>query len=446
MASQRDPTESPVWKVAVAASLGTFFDYYDVFLAATAASLVWPTVFFAGLGTRMAIALSLGAFGLNFVVRPLGAAIFGHYGDRLGRKRVLSWTLLVSALGTAGIALLPSSASIGLLAPVILYALRLIYGLGLGGEWGGAVSWLVEAAPKSRKRGLLAGFVQVVQPLAGVVSSLSFVAILLLPYSEFLAWGWRILFIIGSLIAVVGFVTRARLAETPMFRELQASKGVTRSPVAESIRKFGGRIAKSVGSILYLYTFFAFFSVPYALTYMMASGLSPEESNLLFTGSLVVGVIACLAGSALSDRFGRKRVIAASAILSVASTYPWISLVSTGSYLSVLVGLSLLTAAGQMGNGAIGAFLAEGFPSSSRYTSSGIAYNMAGTLGGVFSGFVLPVLIGTYGVANATFPGAIICGVAALGSLGSLMLVKETKRTKLTLNADPYGRGAQTTA
>lgn len=431
--------ESAIWKVAFAASLGTFFDYYDVFLAASAAALVWPAVFFSGLGTGAAIGLSLGAFGLNFVVRPLGAAIFGSYGDRLGRKRVVAWTLLVSALGTIGIALLPSSAAIGWFAPVMLYAFRLIYGLGLGGEWGGAVSWVVEAAPLSRRRGLLAGLIQVAAPLAGVLSSLSFAVVLLLPRPEFLAWGWRVLFGLGSLIAVVGFVIRTRLSETPLFKELLETQGPARAPLSESVRRFGGRIAKSIGAILYLFTFFAFFSVPYALTYMIETGIPPATSNLLFTGSLGVGVLACLAGSALSDRVGRRKVLAASALLSAALMYPWMVLVGSGSATSAIIGLSLITATLQMGNGAIGAFLAESFPASVRYTSSGLSYNVAGTLGGLFSGFLLPVLIGVYGVTGAIIPGAVTCGIVMVGSVLLLLLIKETKGAEVTLVSDPHG-------
>ena len=433
-----DLVESGIWRITAAATLGTFFDYYDVFLAASAASLVWPTVFFSGLGAGAAIGLSLGAFGLNFVVRPLGAAIFGHYGDRLGRKRVVVWTLLLAALGTAGIALLPSSDSIGWFAPLLLYVFRLVYGLGLGGEWGGAVSWVAEAAPHSRRRGLLIGLVQVAAPLAGVISSLSFAVVLLLPHSDFLAWGWRVLFALGSVIAIVGFVIRSRLTESPMFKELLEARGVAKSPVAESVRKFGRRIVKTIGAILYLFTFFAFFSVPYVLTFMIAKGISPATSNLLFTGSLAVGVFACLAGSVLSDRVGRKKVVAASAVLGATLMYPWIVLVGSGSLLSAIIGLSLMTAALEMGNGAIGAFLAESFPISSRYSSAGMAYNVAGTLGGLFSGFLLPVLISIYGATGAIVPGSVACGVVALVSVTFLMLVRETKSVELTLDGDPY--------
>lgn len=431
-------TASDIRRITTAAALGTFFDYYDVFLAASAASLVWPTVFFSGLGASAAIGLSLGAFGLNFVVRPLGAAVFGHYGDRLGRKRVVVWTLLVAALGTAGIAVLPGSASIGWLAPTLLYVFRLVYGFGLGGEWGGAISWVVEAAPESKRRGLLTGLVMVAAPLAGVLSSLSFAVVLLLPHAAFLAWGWRVLFALGSVIAVVGFVIRSKLTETPMFKELIESRGVSKSPVAESFRKFGKRLVETIGAILYLFTFFAFFSVPYVLTFMIAKGISPAMSNLLFTGSLAFGVVACLAGSALADRFGRRRVVAASALLGLTLMYPWILLVGSGSQINALVGLSLMTAALEMGNGAIGAFLAEAFPISSRYTSSGMAYNIAGTLGGIFSGLLLPVLIGVYGATGAIVPGSALCGGVAVVSVIFLILTRETKSTKLTLSADPY--------
>ena len=437
MSGQGKSTGGAIWRIAAAASIGTFFDYYDVFLAASAASLVWPAVFFSGLGASAAIGLSLGAFGLNFVVRPLGAAIFGHYGDKLGRKRVVVWTLLVSALGTIGIAALPSSALIGWYAPFLLYVFRLVYGLGLGGEWGGAVSWVVEAAPESRRRGFLTGLIQTAAPLAGVVSSLSFAVVLLLPHAEFLAWGWRVLFALGSAIALVGFVIRKKLSETPMFLELLETRRASRSPVAESVGRFGRRIAEAIGAILYLFTFFAFFSVPYALTFMIAKGIPVATSNLLFTGSLAVGALACFAGSVLSDRFGRKKVVELSAILGVVMTYPWIVLVGSGNSMEALVGLTLMTSVLEIGNGAIGALLAESFPTSSRYTSSGIAYSVAGTLGGLFSGFFLPLLIGGFGVAGAIVPGAVTCAVVGAASLMLLALMEETKSVGLALDADP---------
>jgi MFS transporter, MHS family, shikimate and dehydroshikimate transport protein len=426
--------------VAAAASLGTFFDYYDVFVAASAAALVWPSVFFSGLGEGTAIGLSLGAFGVNFIVRPLGAFVFGNYGDRVGRKRVLTWTLILASLGTLGIGLLPASASIGIAAPMLLYVFRLVYGLGLGGEWGGAIAWVAEFS--SSRRGVWTGLVQLAAPLAGVVSSLSFVAVLLLPYSQFLAWGWRIPFVIGSLVAVVGFIIRSRMQESPLFKELLAKNEVMRRPAMESLRAFGPRIAGLTIAILYLFTFFAFFSVPYALSYMIASGLSSQLSNQLFTISLAFGVVGCFGGSALSDRFGRKKVVAASLAISLAMIYPWIVLVGSGDRFSAEIGLALMTVGLELGNGAIGAFLAESFPSRVRYSASGIAYSVSGTIGGMFSGILLPVLIGLYGVKGAIVPGAVLCVAVAALSVALLVVLRETSKFTLTGSADPYSTPA----
>jgi MFS transporter, MHS family, shikimate and dehydroshikimate transport protein len=425
--------------VIASASLGTFFDYYDIFIAASAAALVWPQVFFSGLGQGVAVGLSLGAFGVNFIVRPLGAAIFGNYGDRLGRKRILTWTLLLSAFGTLGIGLLPSSATVGLLAPILLYLFRLVYGLGLGGEWGGAISWVAEFSSASKRRGLWTGLVQLVAPLAGVVSSLSFVLVLLLPHTEFLAWGWRLLFIVGSGVAIVGYIIRTRMQESPMFQELVEKSEILKTPAVLSFRTYGTRIVSLIAGVLYLFVFFAFFSVPYTLSYMIASGLSAETSNSLFTVALAFGVLGCLGGSYLSDKVGRRKVIAASLIISAALMYPWIQLVGSGLGVETLLGLTVMTVALEFGNGAIGAFLAESFPSSLRYSASGMSYSVAGTIGGLTSGALLPVLIAVYGVKGAIVPGSILCLLVAVMSIAFLLVLKETKHLGLTSSADPYG-------
>src|SRR5262245_36490752 len=237
-----------VLEAIVASTIGTTIEWYDFFLYGTTAALVFPRLFFPDFDPVTGLLLSFGTFTAGFVARPLGGILFGHLGDRIGRKSTLVATLLLMGVSTFLIGLLPTYGQAGVLAPVLLTALRVLQGVGVGGEWGGAVLLALESGHRGR-RGLYASWPQAGVPL-GLLASTGVVALLqgLLPEGDFLAWGWRVPFYLSALLIVVGLLIRARVAETPLFRQLQEDNQVARAPVSEVVRFHWREILLAAGA------------------------------------------------------------------------------------------------------------------------------------------------------------------------------------------------------
>src|SRR5687768_548055 len=235
-------------EAVIASTVGTTIEWYDFFLYGTAAALVFPRLFFPDFDEVTALVLSFSTFTAGFVTRPLGGVIFGHLGDRIGRKSTLVATLLLMGVSTFLIGLLPTYEQVGILAPILLTLLRVLQGIGVGGEWGGAVLLALESGHRGR-RGLYASWPQAGVPL-GLLASTGVVALFkgVLSPEDFLAWGWRVPFYLSALLVVVGLLIRSRITETPLFRQLQQGAGVSRAPVAEVIRHHWRQILLAAGS------------------------------------------------------------------------------------------------------------------------------------------------------------------------------------------------------
>ncbi|HJE69708.1 MFS transporter [Pseudomonas oryzihabitans] len=420
------PRNSPT-RVATASFIGTAIEFYDFYVYATAAALVIGPVFFPQ-GAGMAQTLSAFiTFGIAFLARPLGSLLFGHFGDRIGRKSTLVASLLLMGISTTLIGLLPGYASIGVWAPILLCLLRFGQGLGLGGEWGGAALLATENAPPG-KRAWFGMFPQLGPSIGFLMANGLFLALaLLLDDEQFRAWGWRIPFLLSALLVVVGLYVRLSLHETPVFAESMARREKLRLPMVETFGKHGKAVLLGALSMVVCYALF-YISTVFSLSYGVKNlGYSRQE----FLGLLCVAVLFMALATPLSawlaDRFGRKPVLAASAIAALLSGFAMEPLLTHGS--SQAVGLFLALELFLMGMtfGPMGALLPEIFPTRVRYTGASAAYNLGGILGASLAPYAAQQLVEAGGLS---WVGGYVSAAAAI-SLVAVLCMRETRDQSL---------------
>ncbi|MEU1385288.1 MULTISPECIES: MFS transporter [unclassified Nonomuraea] len=377
-------------RIAMASLMGTAIEFYDFYIYGTAAALVLNTAFFPGMDPVAGRLAAFSTFAVAFVSRPLGSALFGHWGDRVGRKSMLVVSLLVMGLSTVAIGLLPGYAAIGVAAPVLLVLLRFTQGVGLGGEWGGAALLATEHAPPGR-RGLYAMFPQL-GPAAGFIVANGLFLILgeTLTDEQFGGWGWRLPFVASLLLVVVGLYVRLRISETPVFRAALDQRRIAKVPFAGLMRHQWRRVLLAAGAMTVAYTLF-YTATTYCLSYGTATLGIPKTTMLTLT---MVGVLFMAAGTVVSalvsDRLGRRRTLLTGTAVAVAWGLVMFPLMETGSV--VLAGVALAGALGLMGLifGPMGAYLPELFRTEFRYSGASVAYSLGGVLGGA-----VPPLIAT---------------------------------------------------
>ncbi|MEU8318460.1 MFS transporter [Nonomuraea sp. NPDC048881] len=410
-------------RIAMASLIGTAIEFYDFYIYGTAAALVLNTAFFPGMDPVAGRLAAFSTFAVAFVSRPLGSAVFGHWGDRVGRKSMLVVSLLVMGLSTVAIGLLPGYAAIGVAAPVLLVLLRFTQGIGLGGEWGGAALLATEHAPPGR-RGLYAMFPQL-GPAAGFIVANGLFLILgeTLTDEQFGGWGWRLPFVASLLLVVVGLYVRLRISETPVFRAALDQRRIAKVPFAGLMRHQWRRVLLAAGAMTVAYTLF-YTATTYCLSYGTATLGIPKTTMLTLT---MVGVLFMAAGTVVSavvsDRLGRRRTLLTGTAVAVAWGLVMFPLMETGSV--VLAGVALAGALGLMGLifGPMGAYLPELFRTEFRYSGASVAYSLGGVLGGAVPPLVATSLqtsgIGVMGV------GLYVSAMALL-SLLCLLALPET--------------------
>ena len=420
------PRNSPT-RVATASFIGTAIEFYDFYVYATAAALVIGPVFFPQ-GAGMAQTLSAFiTFGIAFLARPLGSLLFGHFGDRIGRKSTLVASLLLMGISTTLIGLLPGYASIGVWAPILLCLLRFGQGLGLGGEWGGAALLATENAPPG-KRAWFGMFPQLGPSIGFLMANGLFLALaLLLDDEQFRAWGWRIPFLLSALLVVVGLYVRLSLHETPVFAEAMARREKLRLPMVETFGKHGKAVLLGALSMVVCYALF-YISTVFSLSYGVKNlGYSRQE----FLGLLCVAVLFMALATPLSawlaDRFGRKPVLAASAIAALLSGFAMEPLLTHGSTQAVGLFLALELFLMGMTFGPMGALLPEIFPTRVRYTGASAAYNLGGILGASLAPYAAQQLVEAGGLS---WVGGYVSAAAAI-SLVAVLCMRETRDQSL---------------
>jgi MHS family shikimate/dehydroshikimate transporter-like MFS transporter len=396
-----------------ASVIGTFVEWYDFLIYGTAAALVFNKLFFPSFDPAVGTLAAFGTYAFGFAARPLGGMVFGHFGDRLGRKAMLMLTLLITGGGTFLIGCMPTYAQIGFLAPLLLIVLRFVQGIGLGGEWGGAVLMVVESAPDGR-RGLYGSLVQIGFPLGVAASAGIFIPLAAMPAADFLSWGWRIPFLLSVLMVAIGLFVRMRLAETPAFRRIQREKDFARRPVLDVIlrmpRTFLIAIGMKISEVAWVYVL-TVFSVYYATTKL---GLPRTLIlNGIIVGALLELITLPLAG-ALSDRFGRKPIYMIGVVLSIAAAFPVFWLLETRDPVTVVIGLALvMNVTHAIGFGIGAAWMPELFGTRVRYTGASLGCQVSAALSGGFAPIIATALLAWSGATWSVSLYLIVLGFIA---------------------------------
>lgn len=366
---------------AVASVVGTSIEWYDFFLYGTAAAIVFPAVFFPKSSPYAGTLESFATYAVGFAARPVGAAIFGHWGDRIGRKATLIITLLMMGLASALVGVLPGTATIGIAAPILLVVLRLLQGLAVGGEWSGSVLLSMEWG-KQRRRGLMASWPQMGVPIGLLLGTGAMTAIALSYPDAFKAWAWRIPFLASLLLVAIGLWVRLKVLETPLFAQLVEKRTVAKVPVVEVIRRYPKEIVLSAllrmseQAPFYLYTAFALAYIKDHLHQTEGLGLAAVTVG----GALELFLIPVFGN--LSDRLGRRRVYATGAILTGVVAFPFFVLLNSGAAGLIILGVALIAIPHAIQYGPQSSYIAENFPTGLAYAGSGLGYQAASLIAG----------------------------------------------------------------
>ncbi|BCF95076.1 shikimate transporter [Paraburkholderia largidicola] len=382
-------------RAAAASFAGAVMDWYDFFVYGLVAALVFPRLFFPGNVSSVGVLLTFATFGVGFIARPLGGVVFGHFGDKIGRKAMLVLTLVLMGLATASIGLLPTYSQVGIVAPILLVALRFVQGFAVGGEWGGAALMAVEHSPEER-RGFFGSFVQVGSSV-GLLIATAVVSLidLLTTEQQFLEWGWRIPFLLSLLVVWGGYMIRRNVDESPEFvAEVKVVDHVAKVPLIEAIKRHPGAFLKIIG--MRLAELVSFYTVTvFALSYGSNNLGIPRLS--LLTATLLVGIVAIPlipALGSLSDRIGRRPVYVAGALIGVVGAFPLFWALQTHNI--VLITLAFVLVA-NFGHDPVVAvqqpLFTEMFDPSFRYSGAGVAYQLASAITGGFTPLIAASLV-----------------------------------------------------
>jgi len=382
-------------RAAAAAFIGTTIEWYDFYIYATASALVFGKLFFPQGDPFYATLASFGTFAVGFFARPFGGLVFGHFGDRLGRKKALVVTLGIMGLGTVGIGFLPTFATAGVVAPILLVLLRVLQGIAIGGEWGGAVLMAGEHAPKE-KRTFFASFAQLGSPAGLILSLFAFRAVAAMDKEAFLAWGWRLPFIASAVLLVVGMVIRASVAESPEFEAVKAQHRTASLPVAEVVRNAWRTVLLCLGANV-IGVAGAWFVNAFMLNYTTQTlGLDKGTIlNCLFVVAFIQLVNQLTAGW-LAQRIGAGRFLKLAAALAIVSPYPMFILVTTGQPVAIVIGLALAVMCMSGSYAVMAGFMTEAFPVRVRYSGISLAYQLCAALAGGLTPLIGTLLAHSY--------------------------------------------------
>ncbi len=423
-------------RVALATIVGTTIEWYDFFIYASVAGLIFNKLFFYPAGPTVATILAFASVGISFLFRPLGAFLAGHYGDKLGRRTILVVTLVAMGLATALIGLLPTYNSIGILAPILLIILRIIQGVSAGGEWGGAVLMAVEHAPDN-KRGLFGAFPQMGVPLGLLLASAVFAIMSgwISPGEAFVEWGWRVPFLLSILLLFLGHWIRSYVDESPIFEEIKERKASTKAPVIQLFKKHTPLVVLAA-------LVFAGINAP---AYMTTGGFIQSYTTdpngplqmartpilIAVTISAIVWIFFTWFAGYISDKIGRRKLYIIGWFVQFIGVFSLFPLVDIGSLESVFAGLVILSIGIGLTYGAQAALYAELFPASIRFSGVSISYALGSILGGAFAPMIAAWLIAATGTT-----GAVTIYLAFMTSLGLIATLLLKDRTGIPLGPD----------
>jgi len=420
-------TPAQLRRVVVASFIGTTIEWYDFFLYGTAAALVFNRLFFPTLDSLAGTLSAYGTFAVGFVARPLGGAVFGHFGDRLGRKNMLVWSLAIMGVATALIGLTPTYAQVGIWAPVLLVVLRFIQGFGVGGEWGGAVLLAVEHSGGER-RGFHGSWPQMGVPGGLLLSTGVFAALSSwLPEPAFLAWGWRVPFLLSVVLVAVGLFIRLRILESPSFEKLKDARGESRTPLLDVFREHPREVAIGMGMrfaqnvIFYIYTVFVLSYGEKTLGY---------PRGVMLRGVMIasfIGLFATPFWSHLSDRIGRRPIYLTGVVFSLAFAFPFFWLVERGPAFVPVAMILAMNIGHDMMYGPMAATLSELFGTRVRYSGASLTYQLTSVVSGGVAPFIATVLLARYG-SSAVATYVVACCVV---TVVATWFLPETHRVSL---------------
>ena len=431
-------TDTNMRKVALTSLAGTSIEWYDFFLYGAAAALIFPKAFFPEATPAMALILSFGTFAAGFIARPVGGIIFGHFGDRIGRKKTLIIALLLMGISSTMIGLLPTYAMIGIAAPILLTVLRFAQGIAIGGQWGGAMLLVTESAPAD-KRGYYGAFAQAGAPVGVILANLALIITSSLVSEEFfLTWGWRIPFIASVILIGISMYIQLNLEDTKAFKELEtsnrekqeaeAAKTIIRSPILEALRKYPKRIVLAAGAFLSVQVTF-YILIAFLLAYGVASAEMSRDDML--TAILIAAAVMVpmqFMFSAYSDRHGRRGIFMLGAGLTAVWAFIIFPLVDTGNFylivLAITGGLTFLA----MMYGPQAAFFTELFSTEVRYSGASLGYQLGAIIGGAFAPMIAVTLWTEYGI----FWVSVYIAFASLIALLSVFMLTETYKSDLS--------------
>ncbi|WP_232665297.1 MFS transporter [Pseudonocardia sp. TRM90224] len=419
--TKRDPKQ--LRRVVVASAIGTTIEWYDYFIYSTAAGLIFATQFFPNFDPASALLLSFTTLGVGFVARPIGGALWGHFGDRIGRKRMLVSSLLLMGFATVGVGLLPTYGQVGVLAPILLVVMRLLQGLSAGGEWGGAALMAVEHAPPGQ-RGRYGSFSQIGVPAGLILAQLMFFLVRnTMTEEQFLSWGWRIPFLVSIVLVGVGLFVRLQVEESPVFRSLRDEQARLRRPLADVFRERPRELV--IASLTFVantaigYVFLAYL-LPYGTRTL---GVSGNIMLIVIIIGSVSWLISIVAAAIWSDRAGRKPVYLIGSVLLVLWSFPFFLLVDTASMVWMIVAVVLLTIGLGLSYGPQSALFAEMFEPQYRYSGASFSYAIGAVLGGGFAPTVATWLQSSTGTSLSISGYMVLMGVI---SLVAVIAMRET--------------------
>jgi metabolite-proton symporter len=418
-------------QVLFASLIGTTIEFFDFYIYATAAVLVFPKLFFPASDPAAATLASLATFAIAFFARPIGSALFGHFGDRVGRKTTLVAALLTMGLSTVTIGLVPTYASMGVLSPLLLAICRFGQGLGLGGEWGGAVLLAIENAPPGR-RAWYGMFPQLGAPIGFICSAGIFLLLSdTLTDAQFFTFGWRIPFLASAALVLVGLYVRLTITETPVFREAVERRERVSLPMVVVCRSYSTRLVVGVAMSLATFVLFYLMTV-FALTWgTTALGFSRQQFLMIQLFGIVFFALTIPVSAIFADRYGRRGTLLWTTVAIAVFGFvlaPMLSAGTAGAMLTMAIGLSLMG----LTYGPLGTALSELFPTAVRYTGSSLTFNLAGIFGASLAPYAATWLAGHYGLRYVGY----YLTLAAVITLAGILAARETRDQDLSSDGD----------